>query len=76
MKSLQKYIFFAILLSYSLYGSKIAVATKVTGLVEIMPTGEKDFLKLKPGRVLSDGDKKELEVLVLRQSFSLMISQF
>ena len=57
MKRLTKYIFYAILLSYSLYGSKIAVATKVTGLVEIMPTGEKDFFKLKPGRVLSDGDK-------------------
>ena len=40
-----------------MFGSKIAVATKVTGLVEIIPTGEKDFLKLKPGRVLSDGDK-------------------
>ena len=57
MKNLLKYIFYTILLSYSLYGSKIAVATKVTGLVEIMPTGEKDFLKLKPGKVLSDGDK-------------------
>ena len=57
MKKFLKYIFYTILLSYSLYGSKIAVATKVTGLVEIIPTGGKDFLKLKPGRVLSDGDK-------------------
>ena len=57
MKRFLEYILCVILLSYSLYGSKIAVATKVTGLVEIMPTGEKDFLKLKPGRVLSDGDK-------------------
>jgi len=57
MKRLQKYIFYAILLSCSIYGSKIAVATKVTGLAEIMPIGEKEFLKLKPGRVLSDGDK-------------------
>ena len=57
MKRFQRYILCAILFSYALYGSKIAVATKVTGLVEIMPTGEKDFFKLKPGRVLSDGDK-------------------
>ena len=57
MKFLQNYIFFTTLLISPLIGNKIAVATKVTGLVEIMPIGEKDFFKLKPGRVLSDGDK-------------------
>ena len=40
-----------------LYGSKIAVATKVKGLVEIMPDGKDSFSDLKPGSILSDGDK-------------------
>ena len=37
--------------------NKIAVVTKVKGLVEIMPTGKKLFLKLKAGSILADGDK-------------------
>ena len=41
----------------NLTASKIAVATKVNGVVEIMPVGQKDFSKLKPGTILSDGDK-------------------
>lgn len=37
--------------------NKIAVATKVKGLVELMPTGKKLFSKLKAGTILADGDK-------------------
>jgi hypothetical protein len=37
--------------------NKIAVVTKVKGLVEIMPAGKKLFLKLKAGSILADGDK-------------------
>ena len=39
------------------FGSKIAVATKVKGLVEIMPIGKTEFFDLKAGTILSDGDK-------------------
>jgi len=46
-----------LLLSSDLIASKIAVATKVNGDVEIMPVDAKDFSKLKPGTILSDGDK-------------------
>ena len=46
-----------LLLSSNLIASKIAVATKVNGDVEIMPVDTKNFSKLKPGTVLSDGDK-------------------
>ena len=47
-----------LLLSFSnLIADKIAVATKINGLVEIMLVDTKDFSKLKPGTVLSDGDK-------------------
>jgi len=46
-----------LLLSSNLIASKIAVATKVNGVVEIMPVDTRDFSKLKPGTVLSDGDK-------------------
>ena len=37
--------------------NKIAVVTKVKGLVELMPTGNKLFSKLKAGTILADGDK-------------------
>ena len=40
-----------------MYGDKIAVTTKVKGLVEIMPIGKENFANLKPGTILSDGDK-------------------
>ena len=40
-----------------IYGNKIAVTTKVKGLVEIMPIGKENFANLKPGTILSDGDK-------------------
>ena len=47
-----------LLLSFSnLIADKIAVATKINGPVEIMLVDTKDFSKLKPGTVLSDGDK-------------------
>lgn len=55
-------IFFKILLSFLIFlsaanANKIAVVTKVKGLVEIMPTGKKLFSKLKAGSILADGDK-------------------
>ena len=53
---------FKTLLSFSIFlsvanANKIAVATKVKGLVELMPTGKKLFSKLKAGTILADGDK-------------------
>ena len=57
MKKL-KYAFLVYLITFSFaFANKIAVATKIKGLVEIMPVGKKDFSKLKPGIILSDGDK-------------------
>ena len=55
-------IFFKTLLSSLIFlsaanANKIAVVTKVKGLVEIMPTGKKLFSKLKAGSILADGDK-------------------
>jgi hypothetical protein len=50
--------FLLFIISFSLLeANKIAVATKVKGLVEIVPTGKKQFSKLKAGTILSDGDK-------------------
>ena len=51
------HILFSIILISCIYGNKIAVTTKVKGLVEIMPTGKENFSNLKPGTVLADGDK-------------------
>ena len=56
MRSLYNIVFFIIFISW-IHGNKIAVTTKVKGLVEIMPIGKDDFTNLKPGTVLSDGDK-------------------
>jgi len=55
-------IFFKTLLSSLIFlsaanANKIAVVTKVKGMVEIMPTGKKLFSKLKAGSILADGDK-------------------
>ena len=54
-------VFRYIVLSFFVFsfvlGSKIAVATKVKGLVEIMPIGKTEFFDLKAGTILSDGDK-------------------
>lgn len=57
MKLFKLLIISILLLCSNLFASKIAVATKVNGDVEIMPVDTKDFSKLKPGTVLSDGDK-------------------
>ena len=40
-----------------LHADKIAVTTKVNGIVEIMKVGKKDFATLKAGAILDDGDK-------------------
>ena len=56
MRSLYNIIFFIIFISW-IHGNKIAVTTKVKGLVEIMPIGKDNFANLKPGTILSDGDK-------------------
>ena len=40
-----------------LFADKIAVATKVKGDVEIMRKSTNDYSTLKPGTILSDGDK-------------------
>ena len=46
MKKL-KYAFLVYLITFSFaFANKIAVATKIKGLVEIMPVGKKDFSKL------------------------------
>ena len=55
-------LFIKIILSFLIFlnaanANKIAVVTKVKGLVEIMPTGKKLFSKLKAGSILADGDK-------------------
>lgn len=55
--SLFKFFIFILIYIGNLQGSKIAVATKVKGLVELMPSGEKLFTKLKVGTILADGDK-------------------
>ena len=57
MRSICKILFISILFISHIYGNKIAVTTKVKGLVEIMPSGKDDFLALKPGTILSNGDK-------------------
>ena len=56
MRSLYNIVFFIIFIS-CIHGNKIAVTTKVKGLVEIMPIGKDNFANLKPGTILSDGDK-------------------
>lgn len=52
-----RYIILSVFFVSIIFGSQIAVTTKVKGLVEIMPVGKKDFSDLKRGTVLSDGDK-------------------
>lgn len=47
---------FIIFISF-MQANKVAVTTKVKGLVEIMPVGKDNFLNLKPGTILADGDK-------------------
>ena len=50
-------ILILILFTSFIQGNKVAVTTKVKGLVEIMPVGEKNFSNLNPGTILADGDK-------------------
>lgn len=47
---------FIVIISF-IQGNKVAVTTKVKGLVEIMPVGKDNFSNLKPGTILADGDK-------------------
>ena len=56
MRSFYNILFFIIFISW-IHGNKIAVTTKVKGQVEIMPIGKDNFANLKPGTILSDGDK-------------------
>ena len=52
------YLYFICLLSLSFgLADKIAIATKVKGVVEIAPAKINKFKTLTPGTVLSDGDK-------------------
>ena len=58
MLRIKRFSFFTLFLLIStLSADKIAVATKVKGLVEIMKVGKKEFLSLKAGSILVDGDK-------------------
>ena len=50
------YILFFMTLTPS-FASKIAVATKVKGIAEILKTEAKNFTLLKSGTILDDGDK-------------------
>ena len=45
------------LINSVIFADKIAVATKVKGLAEIMKVGKKEFNNLKAGSILDDGDK-------------------
>ena len=55
--SSRKIFLLLFLTSCFIYADKIAVATKVKGLAEIMKAGKKDFNGLKAGSILEDGDK-------------------
>ena len=57
MKILINIFLFSAFLFNTLSANKIAVTTKVKGLVEIMAVGNDNFKDLKPGTILSDGDK-------------------
>ena len=46
-----------VFISATLFADKIAVATKVKGMAEIMKVGKKEFNNLKAGSILDDGDK-------------------
>ena len=55
--NLLKYSFLLLTIFPPIYAEKIAVATKVKGEVELMRVGKKNFIELKPGNILDDGDK-------------------
>ena len=50
-------LIFLLILNNLVYADKIAVATKVKGMVEIMKVGNKEFKNLSAGSILDDGDK-------------------
>jgi|TARA_B110000914_G_scaffold132379_1_gene115686 hypothetical protein len=54
---LKKYYFIIFLVASFIQADKIAVATKVKGVSEIMKVGSKNFNALKAGMILDDGDK-------------------
>ena len=56
MKKIKILILVSFVLSV-VFADKIAVATKVKGNVEIMRKSTSDYTTLKPGTILSDGDK-------------------
>ena len=56
-KNIKHIILLSSIIFSFVFANKIAVATKIKGMVEIMPAGKKDFANLKPGTILSDGDK-------------------
>jgi len=56
-KNIKHIILFSSIICSFVFANKIAVATKIKGMVEIMSVGKKDFANLKPGTILSDGDK-------------------
>ena len=56
-KNIKHIILLSFIIFSFVFANKIAVATKIKGMVEIMPVGKKDFANLKPGTILSDGDK-------------------
>ena len=56
MRSFYNILLFIIFISW-IHGNKIAVTTKVKGQVEIMSIDKDNFANLKPGTILSDGDK-------------------
>ena len=55
--SSRKIFLLLVLTGCFIYADKIAVATKVKGLTEIMKVGKKGFKGLKAGSILQDGDK-------------------
>ena len=56
--NLQKiFLLLFVFISGTLFADKIAVATKVKGMVEIMKVRKKEFNTLKAGSILDDGDK-------------------
>ena len=56
MLKIKRYSFLILFVLIStLSADKIAVATKVKGLVELMKVGKKEFSSLKTGSILEDG---------------------
>ena len=51
------FLSFLFLINGVIFADKIAVATKVKGMTEIMKVGKKEFNNLKAGSILDDGDK-------------------